>query len=96
MDAIYRAYCTSQCGHYGRENHAIYVAYHSPRKSDVLPVSVLKTLDNSEKIMEITEHVDDLASSVTSMALDDTASEAADARGHMQEMVNHVAQMKTD
>ena len=48
-----------------------------PRKSDVLPVSVLETLDDSGKIMQTVENFDDLASSVTSVVLDDTASKAA-------------------
>ena len=52
-----------------------------PRKSDVLPVSVLKTLGDGGKIRETVERVDDLASSVTSMVLDDAASETANARG---------------
>ena len=52
-----------------------------PRKSDVLPVSVLETLDDSGKIMGTVEHFDDLASSVTSVVLDDTASKAANSGG---------------
>ena len=50
-----------------------------PRKSDVLPVSVLRTLCYGGNIMQTVEHVDDFASSVTSMVLDDTANEGAHA-----------------
>ena len=50
-----------------------------PRKSDVLPVSVLDALGDSGKIMGTVEH--DLASSVTSVVLDDTASKVANSGG---------------